>query len=322
MIQTLHFLANIFPVWVVVCSLLAFWQPRLFDWFQPYIVPGLGVIMLGMGLTLSGDDFRQVFRMPRPIFVGVAGQFLLMPLLGWSLAHLMQLPKELAVGLILVSCCPGGTASNVVTYIARANLALSLLMTMCSTFAAIALTPLLTKLLAGQLVPVDAYGLFVSTVQVVLLPVLAGLALHHALPRLVDAAQPVAPLVAVITIAFICANIIGNNADAIRQYGLTLILAVCALHAGAFLLGYGFAWLFGYDELIRRTVSIEVGMQNSGLGTVLAKKHFASPLTGVALAAVPCALSAVCHSVIGSLLAAFWRMKPPGRPPKTTTASI
>ena len=154
MVRALNLLANMFPVWVVACSGLALWQPTMFRWFEPYIVPGLGVIMLGMGITLSVDDFRKVLQTPKPIAVGFAGQFLIMPFLGWAIARAMNLPTEFAVGLILVSCCPGGTASNVVTYIARANLPLSLLMTMSSTFGAIALTPLLTKLLAGQLVPV------------------------------------------------------------------------------------------------------------------------------------------------------------------------
>lgn len=311
MIRALNFLANIFPVWVVVFSGLALWDPALFAWFKPYIVPGLGVIMLGMGVTLSVDDFRNVLRMPKPIAVGFAGQFLIMPFLGWAIAHTMKLPTEFAVGLILVSCCPGGTASNVVTYIARANLPLSLLMTTCSTFGAIALTPLLTKMLAGQLVPVDAGGLFKSTVQVVLLPVVAGLVLNRSFPRLVKGILPVAPLVSVITIALICAYIIGANAEAIKEHGGMLFVAITLLHGSAFLLGYFFARLFGYEELIRRTVSIEVGMQNSGLGTVLARKHFTDPVSGICLAAVPCAISAVFHSVIGSVLAAYWRTRPP-----------
>jgi len=315
MVRVLNFLANIFPVWVVALSGLALLKPTMFDWFKPYIVPGLGVIMLGMGVTLSVDDFRKVLRMPKPIAVGFCGQFLIMPFLGWAIAHAMGLPTQFAVGLILVSCCPGGTASNVVTYIARANLPLSLLMTMCSTFGAIALTPLLTKLLAGQIVPVDAWGLFKSTVQVVLIPIAAGLALHHLTPRLVKAVLPVAPLVSVIVIALICAYIIGANAESIKEHGGTLFVAITLLHGSAFLLGYFFAKLFGYEELVRRTVSIEVGMQNSGLGTVLARKHFTDPVSGICLAAVPCAISAVFHSVIGSVLAAIWRTRlPRGEP--------
>jgi len=312
MIRLLNLLTNLFPVWVVVASLLALVRPALFTWFDKQaIIFGLAIIMLGMGITLSTDDFRRVVKVPRPVAVGVAAQFLIMPLLGWSLAHLLRLETPFAVGLILVSCCPGGTASNVVTYIARANLALSVLMTMCSTFSAILMTPLLTKWLAGTLVPVDAWGLFRSTVQVVLVPVVAGVFLHQTAPRLVRWILPVAPLVSVVFIALICASIIGQSASLILEHGYILLLAVTLLHTGAFAIGYLFAWMLGYDALIRRTISIEVGMQNSGLGTVLAKQHFIDPTTGVALAAVPCAISAVCHSVLGSFLAAVWRMRPP-----------
>ncbi len=309
MIAFLNLLANLFPVWVLACCVAALIHPPLFDWFGPYIVPGLGVIMLGMGITLSAGDFAKVLRTPRPILLGFLAQFSIMPLLGWAIATGFGLPNEIAVGVILVSCCPGGTASNVVTYIARANLALSLLMTMCSTFGAILLTPLLTKWLVGQRLPVDAWGLFSSTVQVVLLPILAGLALHHLMPKLVARVTPIAPLVSVLVIALICANILGRNAEMVMTHGRQLLAAVAALHAGGFALGYLIAKVFGYEELVRRTVSIEVGMQNSGLGTVLATRHFTNPQTQVCLAAVPCAISAVTHSVIGSLAAVWWRAR-------------
>jgi len=310
--RILAILTNLFPLWVVAASGAALWDPPLFTWFgKQAIIAGLAVIMLGMGLTLRVEDFQQVLRLPRPVATGVAAQFLIMPLLGWSIAHGMALETPFAVGLILVSCCPGGTASNVVTYIARANLALSVLMTTGSTFGAILLTPLLTKWLAGTLVEVDGWALFRSTVQVVLVPVVVGVLLNQRMPRLVRGIGPVAPLVSVVFIALICASIIGQNAAAIMDHGGILVVAVTILHVAGFTIGYFFAWLLGYDGLIRRTISIEVGMQNSGLGTVLAKKHFANPATGVALAAVPCAISAVCHSILGSLLAAYWRIRMP-----------
>jgi len=208
--------------------------------------------------------------------------------------------------VILVGCCPGGTASNVVTYLARANVALSVLITMCSTFGAIVMTPLLTKWLAGTLVPVPAWGLFLSTVQVVLIPLVVGLALHHLTPRLVQAVLPVAPLVSVLTIVLICATIVGSSAEQVKKSGGLLLLAVFLLHTGGFFLGYLFARLLGYDQIIARTISIEVGMQNSGLGAVRARRHFSDPLT-----ALPCAISATFHSVIGSILAGIWRLRPP-----------
>ncbi|QDT69654.1 Sodium Bile acid symporter family protein [Planctomycetes bacterium MalM25] len=314
MTRTLNLLANLFPVWTVLCCLAALWRPGLFEWFGPCIVPALGVIMLGMGVTLSVDDFTRVLRTPRPVLLGFLAQFTIMPLLGWAISAGLGLPTEIAVGVILVSCCPGGTASNVVTFIARANLALSLLMTMCSTFGAIVLTPLLTKWLVGERLPVDAWGLFKTTVLVVLLPVLAGLALHHLTPRLVKRVTPVAPLVSVFAIALICANILGRNAEQVIAHSGVLVAAIAMLHAGGFALGYALARLLGFEELIRRTVSIEVGMQNSGLGAVLAKEHFTNPQTLVCLAAVPCAISAVMHSVIGSVLAVGWRLRAADEP--------
>jgi BASS family bile acid:Na+ symporter len=193
----------------------------------------------------------------------------------------------------------------VVTYLARANVALSVLMTMCSTAAAIALTPLITSWLAGQYVPVDGWQLFMSMIKIVLLPLVLGMAIHHLFPKAVEVVLPVGPLVAVVVIALICASIIGANADEVRASGFSLLAAVALLHGAAFTAGYLFAWLFGYGPVVRRTISIEVGMQNSGLATVLARSHFANPLT-----AIPCAISAVVHSVIGSIAAAYWRTRP------------
>ena len=307
MIGLLNFATNIFPVWVVLGGVLALFHPEWFTWFRGNaIVWGLAVIMLGMGITLSVDDFRRVLKMPRTIAAGFVAQYLIMPLMGWSVAHLLKLEGSLAVGLILVACCPGGTASNVVTYIAKADVALSVLMTMCSTFGAIIMTPLLTKWLAGTYVPVDAFGLFKSTLQVVLLPILLGLGIHHLFPRLVKSVLPIAPLVSVAIIVLICSSVIGQNAIQVRTSGGILLLAVFLLHAGGFLLGYVFAWLLGYDKIVSRTISIEVGMQNSGLGVVLAQRHFPNTL-----APVPCAISSVFHSVIGSFLAGIWRLRPP-----------
>ncbi len=297
---------NLFPLWVLLGGVLALVEPRLFAWFTgDFITWGLAVIMLGMGITLSVDDFKAVLKIPTGVAAGFVGQYMIMPALGWSIAHLFGLEPPLAVGLILVSCCPGGTASNVVAYLARANVALSVLMTMCSTFGAIVMTPLLTKWLAGTYVPVDAWGLFVSTVKIVLAPLLLGLGLHHFVPRFVRFILPVAPLVSVLTITMICASIIGSSATDLRRAGGVLLLAVFALHAAGFLFGYLFARFLGFDRTDCRTISIEVGMQNSGLGAALAHKHFPQ----MPLAALPCAISATFHSVIGSILAGVWRLR-------------
>jgi BASS family bile acid:Na+ symporter len=305
--RLLDLAANAFPLWVLAACGMALVRPEYFTWFHGRaIVYGLGLIMLGMGITLTLEDFARVATRPATVAAGFVAQFLVMPTAGWLVATALDLDTPLAVGLILVACCPGGTASNVVTYIARADVPLSVLMTTCTTIGAVAMTPLLTKLLAGRLVDVDAWGLFRSTLEVVVLPVAAGVLINRWLPGVVRTVQPIAPLVSVLTIALVCASIIGQNATSVLESGWRLLAAVVALHGIGFGVGYGFARLFRYDRTVARTISIEVGMQNSGLGVVLAQKHFPTdPLT-----AVPCAISSVVHSVIGSLLAGLWRLRP------------
>jgi BASS family bile acid:Na+ symporter len=305
MSRLLPWLTNAFPVWVLALAVISLFEPRLFTWFSgQWIEWGLAVIMLGMGLTLGPADFKAVFRMPKAVTLGLVSQFTIMPVLGWSVGKLFALEVPLAVGLILVSCCPGGTASNVVAYLARANVCLSVVMTMCSTFAAVFMTPLLTSWLAGTLVDVDELGLFLSTVKVVIAPVVIGAIANRFLPELVRRVQLGLPLVSVLVIAFICASIIGARAGDVKDAAPRLLGAVFTLHVLGFALGYWVARLTGWDVIVARTASIEVGMQNSGLGVVLARKHFADPLT-----ALPCAISAVFHSVIGSILAGWWRWR-------------
>lgn len=303
--RILETLANAFPLWVLAACAVALVRPEAFAWFgDGAIVVSLGLIMLGMGLTLSFDDFARVASRPATVAAGFAAQFVIMPLAGWSVATAMRLETPFAVGLILVACCPGGTASNVVTFIAKADVALSVAMTTCSTIGAVVLTPLLTRALAGRLVAVDTWGLLASTAEVVVLPVVAGAAMNRFLPRLSRAVLPGAPLVSVVLIAMVCASIVGRNAATIRGSAPQLLAAVVLVHAIGFGVGYGFARLVGYDRSVSRTMSIEVGMQNSGLGVVLATKHFPSE----PLVAVPCAISSVVHSCLGSLLAGVWRL--------------
>ncbi len=309
--RLLSLLANAFPLWVGGAAGLALWRPDGFAWFaktrlldQSLIVWGLGVIMLGMGLTLTAADFRRVLKFPRAVLMGVSAQFLIMPFAGWATATALGLPKPFAVGLILTAACPGGTASNIVTFLARANVALSVLMTMVSTFAALVLTPLLTGWLAGHLVPVDRWGLFFDTLKVVVFPVVAGIALNHWFPEAVKKISTASPLVAALVVAMICGSIVATSAETILAHGGTLLVAVVMLHSLGFGLGYAFAKVFGYDRLVCQTTSIEVGMQNSGLAVVLARQNFADPLT-----AVPGAISSVVHSVIGSILAGIWRLR-------------
>lgn len=305
--RVLNFLTTAFPLWVLAASLLALYHPPLFTWFSgPLITIGLGVIMLGMGVTLDPGDFRRVLKQGYLVGVGVTLQYTVMPLMGWSVAWALDLPVPFAVGLILVSCCPGGTASNVISFLARADVPLSVTMTAVSTLLAVVMTPALTALLAGSRIDVPAWGLLLSTVQVVVLPVALGLVLKQYFPRVTRRILPAAPLVAVVMITLIVASIIGAGRREILDAGARLILAVFLLHAGGFLFGYALAWALTREIIPSRTISIEVGMQNSGLGVVLARQNFASPLV-----AIPSAISSLFHSLIASVLAGVWRRTPP-----------
>lgn len=313
-------LANRFALWTVLGTALAWFVPDLFLWisdgsvrpFGQSVIPLLlGVIMLGMGLTLSMADFHRVVAMPGPVLAGMVLQFTIMPLSGWALAHLFALPAGLAVGLILVACCPGGTASNVVTYLARANLALSVTMTMISTLLAIVMTPVLTGWLADVFVQIDRWSLFREMLAVVLVPVVAGVALNRLFPHVVERVVPVAPLVSIVAVILIVASIIARSKALILEHAGLLLLAVLLLHLSGFALGYLLSRLLGLPEPEQRTISIEVGMQNSGLGSSLAstpafQAQFATAMQA-ALAPVPSAISAIYHVIIGSLLAAYWR---------------
>jgi BASS family bile acid:Na+ symporter len=245
-------------------------------------------------------------RRPEGVAVGVVGQFLIMPTAGYLIARAFGLPESLSLGLILVACCPGGTASNVISYLGRASVPLSVLMTSCSTLFSVVLTPWLTHLLARRYMSIDPGPLMLTMVQIVLLPVVAGILLNQFLPRATQRIQPAAPLVSVLLIVLIVGCIVGQQRDLLMRSAASLLAAVFLLHAIGFGAGYAFAWLLRQNEIYRRTISVEVGMQNSGLGSALATKHFPDPA-----AAVPAALSAVTHCLIGSALAGIWRLRNP-----------
>jgi len=315
-------ITNNFAALTVLGVALAWFYPPAFTWMtdgkiavagQPLLSLALGTIMLAMGLTLTFEDYRGLARMPRALLAGVGLQFAVMPLAGFVIARALELEPGLAVGLILVACCPGGTASNVVTYIARGHVALSVAMTMASTLAAVVLTPLLTGWLAGAYVEIDRLNLLLNMVSIVLVPVMAGTLLNRLFPRAAQAVGAVLPLVAIVLVILIVGGIVGGSKAQIMEHAGMLLLATFLLHACGFALGYGLARLLGLSEIEARTISIEVGMQNSGLGSGLAKTpafaaQFANA-TQAALAPVPAAISAVWHVLIGSLLAGIWRRR-------------
>lgn len=302
-----------FPLWIVAGCYWAWQQPEAWVWFQPHITLALGIIMLGMGLTLKLSDFAEVMRMPKIIALGVFAHFFIMPLSAYFAAHVYKLETGLAIGLILVGCCPCGTASNVICYLARANVALSVLLTMCSTFTAVVMTPLLTKWLAGAYLPIDAWALFESMLWVVLVPVLAGLVINTLLAKLParyreaseNGVNLLGPLSSIVLIVLVVGSIVAANKVLISQAGPTLFASVLTLHGLGFALGYLGMRFLGYAEPECRTISVEVGMQNSGLGATLARTHFAY----LPSAPVPAAISAVAHCLIGSALAALWGRK-------------
>ena len=307
---------NLFWLWTILGVILAWFQPSTMTWFVQDSVSifgtdirllsiGLGVIMLGMGLTLTFDNFKEVLKTPRQVFIGILAQFLLMPLIGWSIAYAFNLPDELKLGVILVCCCPGGTASNVICYVAKANVALSVLITMCSTLLAVALTPYLTKIYASAILEVDALAMLKSMITVVLLPLIGGILINHFFRNKLSTVKKISPIVAVLVIVLIVGGVVGLTKEKIIEHAGTLLPAVFIVHTLGFVAGYGLAKLLKLRETSARTISIEVGMQNSGLGTQLAKQHF------TVLSATPCAISAVYHCLIGSFLAAIWSKKKP-----------
>ncbi|MES9946148.1 MAG: bile acid:sodium symporter family protein [Candidatus Thiodiazotropha sp.] len=293
-------ITRLFPLWAVLFSLMAFGKPDLFIDLKPAIVPLLGVVMFGMGMTLTWRNFTAVLKRPAAIGLGVLLQYLVMPLAAWVIAELLGLPPYLMAGLVLVGACPGGTASNVVCYLARGDVALSITLTTASTLLAIVATPLLTWLYVGQKVPVPVVSMLWSIFKIVLLPVMFGVVVNTLFGRRLAAVKHIFPLVSVLAIVVIIAIIVALNEGNLATLGISLALAVMLHNLVGLLSGYWLPRILGMDDRICRTLAIEVGMQNSGLGVALAVKYFS------AAAALPGALFSIWHNLTGSMLAGYW----------------
>ncbi|MGB8483549.1 MAG: bile acid:sodium symporter family protein, partial [Acinetobacter bohemicus] len=306
-----QFIQKTFALWVVLFAGIALIVPEAFVWLKAYIIWMLGIIMFGMGMTMTVDDFKGVLHSPKAVVIGVVAQFMLMPGLAYLLCQLFQLPPAIAIGVILVGCCPGGTASNVITYMAKGNTALSVACTSVSTILAPILTPAVFYLLASQWIEINAMSMLGSILQVVLFPIILGLIVRSVLKQKVETYIQVMPLISVLAIVAIVAAIIAGSKTQILESGL-LILAVVALHNGlGYLLGFGASRLFKLPYADSKAIAIEVGMQNSGLGVALAAVHFAaSPIT-----AVPSAIFSLWHNISGPALATYWASK--ANPTKT-----
>lgn len=298
-----QFAGKTFAIWVLLFAALALLFPEVFLWIRSYISILLGIVMFGMGMTLSLADFSELARKPKSVFIGLLMQFTIMPLLAYLLVIIFQLPPEIALGVILVGSCPGGTSSNVMTFLARGNIALSVAITSLATLLAPIVTPAIIFLLASEWLAVSFVDMFKSIITIVILPIVLGLIVKLILKQQVEKAVPMLPLVSVIAIVAIVAAVVSGSKEQILQSGL-LIFAVVILHNGlGYLFGFLLAKLFKQTYADQKAISIEVGMQNSGLGATLATLHF-SPL-----AAVPSAIFSFWHNISGPLLAMYWARK-------------
>ena len=288
---------------IIAFSCLAFFWRDGFSWMTNYTSVFLGVIMFGMGLTIKLDDFRAIFSRPKEVVIGAVAQYTIMPVIAWLLCKVMNLPADLALGVILVGCCPGGTASNVITYIAGGDVALSVGMTITSTLAAPIVTPLLVYVLAGTWVEVSFWAMVISVVKVVLVPVLLGILINWVWGKQIQKISEVLPLISVVSIVMIISGIVAVNAEKILSCGL-LVLGVVMLHNLCGMgIGLGAAKILHIEYDKATAIAIEVGMQNSGLAVSLAAANFA----GNPLATLPGAIFSVWHNISGSIFASIRR---------------
>lgn len=295
-----HYISEYMSVLVLAAAVLALVFPDALQHIRPTVINYLlGVVMFGMGMTLNLQDFKIVFSRPKDVIIGCLAQFTIMPLLAWGLSRAFQLDEALALGVVLVGCCPGGTASNVITYLAKGDLALSVGMTGVSTLLAPFLTPLLTWALAGKSVDVDVVGMLFSILWVVILPIVVGLFVKWLWPKFTERATDILPAFSSIAIAMIVAIVIAANAGKLMAGGLMIVLVVVLHNLCGLSLGYLIGRLLGLSEPKKRAISIEVGMQNSGLASSLATIHFAA----FPLATIPGAIFSVWHNISGTMVA-------------------
>ena len=297
------FVSQNMALFAILVAAFAMLFPASFKWTTPHITLLLGVIMFGMGMTLKAEDFREIFRRPRDVLVGLLAQFTIMPLLAYALATLFKLPAEIAAGVILVGTCPGGTASNVMTYLAKGDLALSVSMSMASTILAPIVTPLLTWILADAWIEVSFAAMMLSIVQVVIAPIILGLVVNQLFADFVKRVTEILPLVSIVAIMLILGGVVSVNSEKILETGLTVIIVVMLHNLLGYGLGYVAAKILGMNVAKTKAVTIEVGMQNSGLAVSLAMTHFG------AAAAIPGAIFSVWHNISGSIAANYLSRK-------------
>ena len=297
------FITKLFPVWVVVFAVWAFVSPDGFKPYGAYISYLLGIIMLGMGLTMSLDDFKLVFSRPKDVAYGILLRYLIMPFVAFTVAKLLGLSPALAAGLILVGCCPSGTASNVMTFLSKGDTALSVTVSSFNTVLAPLLTPYIFLLLAGTLIPIKAEALLMDILKIVLFPVGLGILLRIIASGLVTKLLKLIPLVSVAAIIAIIAIVVALSAAKLATVAVIAFAAVVLHNAIGLSLGYGASRTLGMTRKKAKAISFEIGMENSGLAVALAIAHL-DPV-----AAIPGAIFSVWHNLTGSLLAGYWGSK-------------
>lgn len=296
----LAYFTRLFPLWAVLLAVFAYNKPVVFSPVGPWINTLLMLIMFSMGVHLRLDDFKRVFSRPTPVAAGLFLHYLLMPLAAWLLAMMFRMPPDLAAGMILTGSVASGTASNVMIYLSKGDVALSVTISAVSTIVGVLATPLLTRLYTDASITVDVIGMLLNILQIVVLPIALGIIVHYLFARLVQWLEPWLPAFSMLCILTIISTVVAGSADKIASVGLMVIVAVILHNLIGLTGGYWGGRLLGFDESTCRTLSIEVGMQNSGLAAVLGKIYFSE------LAALPGALFSVWHNLSGSLLAGYW----------------
>jgi len=299
----INWLTRLFPLWAIIFAFIAYFYPHHFSPLKGVIIPLLTVVMFSMGMTLTVTDFMKVFTSPRIILIGVLLQYFIMPLSAFLISRVFNLPAHFTAGMVLVGCSPGGTASNVICYLAKGNVALSITLTFASTFLAIIATPSLTWLYLHQLIPVPFWNILLSILQIVLVPVLIGTSINTLWGNRLRKITHVFPIISIFAIVLIISIVVGLNKSRLLEAGFINIGPVILHNLTGIIFGYWLTKLLGYDLQTCRTLSIEVGMQNSGLSVALAAKYF------TAAAAIPGAIFSVWHNLSGSILAAYWNSR-------------
>jgi len=293
----------IFPLGAILITVISYFYPQLLSPHSNLIVPLLGVVMLGMGLTLRFENFIEICKRPKVISVGVLLQFIFMPMIAFLVSVILDLEESLLIGMVLVGSCPGGTASNVICYLSRGDVALSIILTTVSTLLAVILTPLLAWLYIGQRVPVPIMDMMLSILKIILVPVVTGLLINHYFGNKLHAVKKIFPFISVLAIIFIIGIIMAITQPQLHLIAVPVLAGVVWHNLTGLFAGFYVSKLLGFDEKTCRTIAIEVGMQNSGLGVALANKYF------TVLAALPGALFSIWHNISGSIYAGYWTRK-------------